>query len=266
MVMPASSSAGNALLKDLIRLHQRKGRVESGQILLEGPHLLAEALAAGASVTRVVFLPAWAGTAEGRALLARAAERGAPLAEADERFMARAATTDSPPPVAAVAERTGLGRPSAEASLGLILDGLQDPGNVGTILRAAWGAGADLVWAAPGTADLFSPKVLRSAQGAHFHLELSEMDRAEILARAKEGHWWLAAAESGGGEPFWRAKLKRPCLICIGGEARGVSQDLAKAAAERVHIPLAPGVDSINASVSAGVILFEAARRLWDQG
>ncbi|MCL6613951.1 MAG: RNA methyltransferase [Firmicutes bacterium] len=255
------SSPDNPFIKELVRLHDRRGREEAGEVLLEGPHLLAEALKAEQEIHRVFYLPEWAGSSEGRALLGMAERAGAGLVETGRRAMAKAATTETPPPVLATARLRPRPPEEETSGAGLVLDGLQDPGNVGTILRAAWGAGAGIVWATPGTVDFYAPKVMRAAQGAHFHLRLAEGAAEEILAFARRGGWWLAAAEARAGTPFWRAKMRRPCLICIGNEARGLSASFLRAADERVSIPLAAGVDSLNAALCAGILLFELARR-----
>lgn len=233
-------------------------------MLLEGPHLLAEALAAGRRIGRIFYLPAWGESSEGREILARAEEAGASLFEVTERLMARAATTESPPRVIATADMHGPTPSPARIRAGILLDELADPGNAGTILRIAWAAGFDAVWSTEGTVDLYAPKVMRAAQGAHFHLSLRNVGRRNLLAEARREGYWLAAAVPGGGKPFWRAELRLPCLIAIGGEARGLDPSLMAAADERVSIPLAEGVDSLNAAVSAGIIAFELARRLND--
>lgn len=256
------TSLENPAVKELVRLHDRDGRRESGLALLEGPHLLAEALAAGRRPMQVLFQTGWDGTPAGHALLSAAAGLGVSLVETTARVMAKIATTDTPPPVLAtmpLAELPG-GRGSIRA--GLVLDGLQDPGNVGTILRAAWGAGLDSAWATPGTVDLYAPKVLRAAQGAHFHLSLRVMGVDETVAVASREGWWLVVTEPKAAVPFWRAELRQPCLICIGNEARGIDPALAAVAKEHVSVPLVPGVDSLNAAIGAGVILFELVRRL----
>ena len=261
--MPQLISLDNPLVKEIVRLRERRGRRETGLVLLEGPHLLAEALAAGVGATQVLFLPQWAARPDGQQLLAAAGQAGATLIETGERIMAKVATTDTPAPVVATVRRADF--PTLRAGVppsGLLLDGLQDPGNVGTILRAAWAAGSSSILAGPGTVDLFAPKVLRAAQGAHFHLSLRELARDELLAAIQEEGWWLVAAEaSPGAVPFWRAELRRPCLLLIGNEARGIDPALRGAAAERVSVPMAAGVDSLNAALSAGIILFELVRR-----
>ncbi|MGE5528508.1 MAG: TrmH family RNA methyltransferase [Patescibacteria group bacterium] len=260
--MPKLTSTDNAAVKDLVRLHTRRGRREAGQALLEGPHLLMEALAAGRPISQVFFLDDWAAGREGKDLLARAGKSGAVLCPASARVLAKITTTDTPPPVAAtIPLALTPAAPAAAKVAGLLVDGLQDPGNLGTILRTAWGAGLETVWVTASTVDLYAPKVLRAALGAHFHLSLREIGRDECLSAIEHEGWRLVAMEPGAPTPFWRAAFHPPCLICIGGEARGIDPDLRRAAAEAVSIPLAAGVDSLNAAISAGIALFELVRR-----
>jgi len=254
------SSPDNPLVKHLRSLHERAAREESGLMLLEGPHLLAEALAAGIMPEHVVFQQSWPLTSEGSALLSRAEAGGAVLLEATEKILAGISTTATAPPVIAAVP---IPRPDGGGSTqpGLVVDGLQDPGNLGTIIRTAWGAGAGTIFTTKGTVDLYAPKVLRAAQGAHFHLLLRELDRDELLHLIQSEGWRLTVAEPMAPVPFWQAELREPCLIGIGGEARGLGADIIGAALERVSIPLAPGVDSLNAGISAAVLLFELVRR-----
>ncbi|MGE5550202.1 MAG: TrmH family RNA methyltransferase [Bacteroidota bacterium] len=255
------TSPDNAEAKALLGLHDRRGRKEAGMMLLEGPHLLLEALKAAAPLDRVYYLPGWAVTPDGKELLTRAARAGAVLTEVSPRFMGKAATTDTPPPVLASVPLPAAGVDEGAGRVGLVLDGLQDPGNLGAILRIAWGAGVRSVWSTPGTVDYYAPKVLRAAQGAHFHLALREIGRQELMAEIERGGWWLATTEASAAKPFWRAALPLPCLVCIGNEARGIGADLRAAARESIAVPLAQGVDSLNAAVVAGVVLFELVRR-----
>ncbi len=254
------TSPDSPAAKELARLHRRRGRMEKRITILEGPHLLMEALLAGERIRQVFCLPEWADSKEGSDLIARASGTGAEIAAVSASFMAKAATTDTPPPVLAVwdfSSRAG----KAGGPVGLVLDGLQDPGNLGSILRTAWAAGISTVWALPGTVDFYAPKTLRAGQGAQFHLAWLERTLPELLLTVRQENWWLAATAADGPVSLWQAAFCFPGLICIGSEARGIQPALRAAADEVVSIPMARGVDSLNAAVSAGIILFEIARR-----
>ena len=148
-------------------------------------------------------------------------------------------------------------RESAEFCL--LLDGIQDPGNVGSILRTAAAAGVEQVLLSAHCAFAWSPKVLRAGQGAHFHLQIFEDIDLVEWARAYRGN--LVAAVAAEGEPLFAVDLTPPVAIAIGNEGAGLSEALRFAAARRVTIPMPGGFDSLNAAAAAGVCLFECVRQ-----
>jgi TrmH family RNA methyltransferase len=149
--------------------------------------------------------------------------------------------------------------PPARPSLLLIADALRDPGNLGTLLRSAAASGVDAVLLAPETVDAFNPKVVRGGMGAHFRIPIVVADWAQIALRVLGMEVWLAAA--GAESLYTQVDWTKPCALIVGGEAEGVSEPATKLATGRVRIPLARGVESLNAGVAASVILFEAARQ-----
>ena len=148
-------------------------------------------------------------------------------------------------------------RESAEFCL--LLDGIQDPGNVGSILRTAAAAGVEQVLLSAQCAFAWSPKVLRAGQGAHFHLQIFEDIDLVEWARAYRGT--LVAAVAAEGEPLFAVDLTPPVAIAIGNEGAGLSDALRAAAARRVTIPMPGGFDSLNAAAAAAVCLFERVRQ-----
>ena len=141
----------------------------------------------------------------------------------------------------------------------LILDQLRDPGNLGTILRSAKAAGVGQVILTPGTVDAYSPKVVRGAMGAHFHLPVSSLDWPAIAGQLAGREAWLADAASGAA--YDEVDWVRPSALIVGGEASGAGQEANSQATGRVTIPMAGQVESLNAAMAATVILFEAARQ-----
>lgn len=149
---------------------------------------------------------------------------------------------------------------SEPAPLLLVLDRLRDPGNLGTLLRAAAGAGVSAVYLSPETVDPWNPKAVRAGMGAHFRLPLLPFDAeamAELRQRAPRRVVASAEAKRAYDEVDWTG----PVALVVGGEAEGVSPELAAWANEEAAIPLAAGVESLNAAVAGAVILFEAARQ-----
>jgi TrmH family RNA methyltransferase len=142
----------------------------------------------------------------------------------------------------------------------LFLDGVQDPGNAGTLLRVAAAAGVRTVLAAPGTVGLWSPKVLRGAQGAHFRLHLREDVVAGELQSSFPMPWIGASAHAG--TPLWSVRLSAAAIgFVVGAEGAGLSPAALAACTEHITIPLASGVESLNVAAAAAICLFERKRQ-----
>jgi len=150
----------------------------------------------------------------------------------------------------------------------LIVDGVRDPGNLGTLLRSAAGAGADHVVIAPETVDPYHPRAVRAAMGAHFRVSFSHRSWPE-LAPILRMYGLIGLADADGDAVYDRVRWTSSSAIVIGGEAFGASADARREATERISIPLARGVESLNAGVAGSLLLFEAARQrraAWGSG
>lgn len=145
------------------------------------------------------------------------------------------------------------------AAFCLLLDGIQDPGNVGSILRTAAAAGVEQVFLSPACAFAWSPKVLRAGQGAHFHLQIAE--DVDLVAWALAYRGTVVAAVAAEGDPLFSVDLTPPIAIAIGNEGAGLSDALRLAAARSVTIPMPGGFESLNAAAAAAVFLFECVRQ-----
>lgn len=244
------------MIRDLKR---RKGRERRGLAIAEGVRLVEEALAARVPVRAVAVSPALEATSRGQALKARLAESGSGLTEMSDRELADLADTEHPQGVVAVIvpEVWSLDvlDPGA-AGVVLVLDGIQDPGNVGTLIRTAHGLGAKGVIALKGTADLTNAKVLRGAMGSTFRLPSIMSDDAEFeswLAKRRVMLW--AAAMDGVSLRGWQPA--GPLALIVGNEGAGIRAELLSRAAGRVGIPLRSETESLNVAVAAGILLFE---------
>lgn len=194
-------------------------------------------------------------------LVAAATVRGVTLTELDERDFATAADTDSPQGVLAIGEAPvraldALALP-ATARL-VVLDGVQDPGNVGTILRTAAALGAAATLALPGTVDLWNAKVVRSAMGALFHhaaLSCTWDELDSFLGEAGAELWGADAA----GEPVDRSRGARPArlALAVGNEGAGLSADARARVRRLVGLPIASQIESLNVAVATGILLYE---------
>lgn len=141
----------------------------------------------------------------------------------------------------------------------LVLDGIQDPGNLGTILRAAAAFGVQSIFYTPGTVDPYSPKVVRSAMGAHFKLPIQEADTEKIKELAQKTRLYLTDVEDG--IPCWGADLRQPVSMVIGSEAFGVSDAVRAVPHQKLLIPMPGDMESLNAAMSASILLYEISRQ-----
>ena len=217
------------------RLHRARDRARTGATLVEGPHVLAEALETGAEVRTVFSLPDDPNL-----------DRWPSLRTVDEAVMSKLAGTTTPRgPVAVMTIPPPAPHP-VDRSI-LVLWGVGDPGNVGTIIRsaAAFGLGVGI---GPDTADPWAPKVLRAGAGAHFRISLFPVASIEELAV-----WTAAALVVEGGEPPFGLKGGLRAIV-VGSEAHGLPPDVVQACRERISIPMQPGVESLNAAVAASIV------------
>jgi TrmH family RNA methyltransferase len=242
-------------------LKRRKARERTGQFVAEGVRTV-EALADSALAMRGVLVAEGADADERvRTLLERLHHRGIPLLRVSAADFASAADTESPQGILAVAEipRREPGDLASPRRV-LLLDAVQDPGNVGTILRTAAALAVDVTIALPGTVDVWNAKVVRSAMGAVFTHPVVPMafDEAARWLRAHEVPLWAADAA---GTPVSAVAAARPARVAlvVANEGAGVSPAVAAAAAHLVAIPMAPGAESLNVAVAAGILLYVLA-------
>jgi len=251
------TSSANSLLKEVRRSVSRGSATADGFAVAESFHLLTEALRSGLEFQAVLVAEkAFPGVAK---LLRRRPDIS--LRTIEDRIFASAASTETSQGVISLVR---LPRWDIEAMLGggplVVLDGMQDPGNAGSIARSAEAFGASGVVFLRGTVAAANPKTLRASAGSLFRVPFLEgMGRDEIAAQVRRRKLTLLAASSDAGMPLPRQDLVTPCVVVIGSEGQGVSPEL-RTFAQLLHIPTT-GVESLNAAVSAALILYEAARQ-----
>jgi len=259
------TSRRNPLVGRLRDLRDARGRREQGCLLLEGTHLLQEVVRLGLVPDLVVATPAW--MARYPHLLA-ALPATTPLRPMAAEVLEAAATTRSPDGVLAVLP-TPVPRLAGPASFVLALDRLQDPGNLGTLLRTALAAGVDEVWLGEG-ADPHQPKVLRSSSGAVLALPLVRLEAAQLagrLAGARRSGLQVVAAVLPSPAwpdppPYWRHDWTRPTVLLLGNEGAGLDPRLLQPEDVVVTIPHSPVVESLNVAVAAAPLLLERWRQV----
>lgn len=255
--MKAISSRDNPLFKSLMALAESpRERREQRRTLLEGIHLVQAYRDALGLPERVVVSESGQGHGEIRALLD--ALRGADRVLLADRLFERMAQVSAAVGIAAVipVPEPAAGQP---CSLGVLLEDIQDPGNLGSILRSAAAAGAEAAWLSPACADPWSPRVLRAGMGAHFRLPIHA--GADLLSAARAFRGRLVATVADARRSLYQCDLRGPLAFAFGNEGAGLSAALLAEAGETVSIPMAPGAESLNAAAAAAVCLFEAVRQ-----
>ena len=247
------TSRANPLLARVRKLNSRRAfRREENAFAAEGPKLLGEALRWGAELEAVIAAPG---------VSLPELPRGVRLVEVPDSLLASIADTETPQGVVFVCRGKPLALPSAlEGGRYLILDGVQDPGNVGTIWRAADAFGAEGLILCSGCADPWNPKTVRATMGAVFRLPVYECAleaAAEGLGRAGLPLYATALREDTA--DVREADLRR-CAMAVGSEGRGLSAAVLAACDKTVRIPMDPRCESLNAASAASVLLWEAAR------
>lgn len=250
-------SRQNTAFKQLHKLvENRRERLKTQHCVLDGVHLVQAALANGFALERLFLSEEALAQGEVAQLVEHFHGPVHPVAPA---LFAELTELPSPTGVLALAAI-----PEAPAPIrhgfGLLLDGIQDPGNVGSILRSAAAAGVDQVWLSEGCADVWSPKVLRAGMGAHFALSLIERAPVDELLNGFDGPLAITAMHDS--RPLFDAELCGSLVLALGSEGAGVSPELQDRAALRLTIPMAPGVESLNVAAAAAVFLFERVRQL----
>jgi TrmH family RNA methyltransferase len=270
MLVEKITSRQNPLVKRFRRV--RVGG-ERHLVFLEGIRLIEEALSVGAHFESVAYTSAIESSQRGLALLEALQHVHCRGAHVSQQVMGAIADTESPQGVVAL-----IARPHYEPSdlfanppqLIVIADELQDPGNLGAIIRTACAAGASGLLTTPGTVDPFSPKAVRASMGSALRLPIAVGCKcAELFALCRKHEVKIIAAQPPAPRPrglppsqiYTNVDLTAPVAILLGREAAGVRENQATQADLLVHIPMARGVESLNVAAAAAVLLYEAARQ-----
>jgi TrmH family RNA methyltransferase len=240
--MEVITSHKNEAVRRMRALSRAKGRRESGLVLIEGPNLFGAALEAGASFDTILVTP------DDSATHAAARQLDLNVLTVTEEVLTAAA--DTPHPQSPIASIVRPSRVEEIAGLSVVvLVGVSDPGNAGTIIRTAASFGW-AVAATPETVDLWAPKTVRSGAGAHFATPVVEGTDLETIGHSRT----VVATVPTGGEP--NVKGHKPYALLIGSEAHGLTRDVVESADELLTIGMSDAVESLNASVAAGIALY----------
>jgi RNA methyltransferase, TrmH family len=255
-------SKQNSRLKELRRALTRPGRESNEQVGIEGPNLLAEAARAE---LRFHFVFAAHGNERFVEQLALPSEVEVLLMPPE--VLNSALATEAPQPVAALVEPPDwtwahlLGTQKGPATLIVVLAEVQDPGNLGTILRSAEAFGASGILSLPGTVNVWNPKAVRASAGSVFRVPLLAVGAIDAFRHLREAGIKILATSTRAAQPADLVDLAEPVAFVIGNEGAGVPSELAAKSHETITIPCPGKVESLNAAVAASVLLYEASRQ-----
>ncbi len=262
--MKKVTSRDNRIFKLCRQLLQRKYRERTGMYLIEGPNLLKDALLLGVPLEAIVVREGY--LSEGKDFTAEDMPEDVNLVEIDRALFEELTDTEHSQGVLAIACREMLSSEEFFYKAGddgniVVLDRLQDPGNIGTIIRTADAAGYRGVVAIKGCSDIFSPKVVRAAAGSVFRVPVLFAETPEQVAgQLKEKGRRLIATCFDTNKRYFDIDMKKGIALIIGNEGNGISKELINLSDEKVKIPMEGSIDSLNAAVAAGIMMYEAQR------
>lgn len=248
------TSTRNPLVQEARSLQLKSAREASGLFLCDGEHMVGEAIRFAPEEVRTVFVQedraeSYVGLLNGLA---------AAVCVVPEHVMAAISHVKTPQGIAATVR---LLKPAGEETLGqrlIMLENVQDPGNVGTILRTADAAGFDGCILTPGCADLYAPKTLRATMGSVFRVRVAQVaDAAQAVRRLNEQGYATLAAVLDGTDFYAREHLPEELCVIIGNEGAGITPETARAATFRMRLPMRGGAESLNAAIAAAVMMYE---------
>jgi TrmH family RNA methyltransferase len=238
-------------------------RRAEGVFMAEGLHLAREALGQSAPIELALFAPELLNTAEGRALAHELDVRGVPSMETGAAVLASLQDARSPQPILLLMPRPAwpVGVGCGSGALVVVAVGLQDPGNLGSLLRTADAAGATACFVTEGSVDPYHPRAVRASMGSIFRMPVAECDTNGAIALLRRRGLALLGAEAAAGTEYHRCDFRRAAALFFGGEGAGLPPAAREAMDESVRVSMRRGVESLSVGAAAAVVLFEASRQ-----
>lgn len=252
------SSRDNPFFKELLKLAgSARQRRKAGQTLLDGVHLVQSYLASGNQPQHLLVTSAALQDREVTVLLQQFP--GIPLTQLDDPLFAELSELKTPSGILALIAIPTPAVSPVQSNFCLLLEDIQDPGNLGSILRSAAAAGCDAIFLSSGCADAWSPKVLRAGMGGHFVLSIHEHADLPAVASAFQGP--VLAASLAAKQSLYDCDLRGKLAFAFGNEGAGLSENLLASSSPHITIPMPGGVESLNVAAASAVCLFEAVRQ-----
>ncbi len=257
------TSSRNPQVQSILKLSKRGVREKQKRFVIEGPSGIAEAFRSGVRVDSITFRPPVEGKLKDLETLASRSKIS--VFEVSPAIMERLTGTTSPQGALAVApfiDRTLEDVLTAKPTLVVVIAGVRDPGNTGTILRSCWAAGVGGVLILKESADVYNPKVVRSSAGALFNLKFArDLELPFVMQELSRYGYNAIATDAKSTRAYWDVDLTPPTALIMGNEAWGLSDEALSASHDKVGIPLSGSAESLNVAVACSLLLFEAVRQ-----
>jgi len=257
-------SLHNPRIKQALRLRDRRGRTQQSRIIIDGWRETCRALEGNATPLELFVCEELLAAPQQHALAQRAAARRVELTPVSRDVFQRLAFGERGEGVVLVAAspRTSLDQiPSADQAVIAVLERVEKPGNLGAIVRTADAAGLAAVVVADPSTDLFNPNAIRASLGALFHMPVAAASADAVRRWLETRGWSVYAARVDAAVPYTHVRYRRPCAIVLGSESQGLSEAWLGAGIQAVALPMHGIVDSLNVSVTAGVLFYEVLRQ-----
>lgn len=262
--MNTITSSQNPVIKEIKALKERKHREATGLFFIEGIKFVEEALKEKTGIVRVVISEQLPLNKGGEEILSKVKACGCEMFSVPEGLFKEISDTQTPQGILAVisARHCSLEEIIEDNNFLVLLDSIQDPGNMGTIIRTADATGATGILVSKGCVDVYNPKVLRSTMGSIFHVPICMCENTvETVNMLKSQGVKVYAAHLNGKLNYFEPDMKNNITLIVGNEANGISDEVAASANELVKIPMPGRSESLNASIAAGLLMYEVVRQ-----
>lgn len=264
------ASPANTKIKAAFKIKKRLRTDKQRMFFIEGPHLLEmaiarpRAVAEGMKIHTLIFSASFFRKQEGQRLVRKVAKIADECIEVTDSIVHKLTETETPQGIIAIASYTSLSMHEVTVSgnpLLVVIDGIQDPGNLGTIIRTADAAGVEAVVLTPGTCNAYMPKTVRSTAGSIFNVPVLYGDPDDIVTWLRRKKIRCVVTSAAAQTTIYEADLTLPAALVVGNESHGVSEQLEKSADMILGIPIYGKAESLNVATAAAICLFEAVRQ-----
>ncbi|MDO8746789.1 MAG: RNA methyltransferase [Thermodesulfovibrionales bacterium] len=258
------TSSSNHKIKEALVIKNKRSKYKDTAFIVEGTHLVETALASSNEINAAFFTDSFRAKKDGQKILREIAKKTDEIFEVTEQIMHKLADTETPQGIIAIAsyDTKSLEEIKFKSTpLIVAIDGVQEPGNLGTIIRTSDAAGADAVVILKGTCDVFMQKTIRATAGSIFNIQIIYADTDKFIDWLKSNGIMLIATALDSDKSVFETDMKQPAALVFGNEAHGVSSEIKRKAGLILKIPIFGKAESLNVSASVAVCLYEAVRQ-----